>query len=146
MAEYADELIEGRYDGEQVVCQLRTLSEVIRQHNVERIDLLKLDVEKSEWDVLAGIEPEDWQKIRQMAVEVHDLDGRLERMQQLLAEQGFVVEVEQEIGLVGTNIYSLYARRIEAEEEAVALSEVRNGNGTARLWRESVALGAEKRR
>ena len=144
VAEYADELIEGRYDGEQVVCQLRTLSEVIRQHNVERIDLLKLDVEKSEWDVLAGIEPEDWQKIRQMAVEVHDLDGRLERMQQLLAEQGFVVEVEQEIGLVGTNIYSLYARRKEAEEAAAAeLSEVRNGNGTARLWRESVARGIE---
>src|SRR6185503_10566749 len=104
-------------------------------------------VEKSEWDVLQGIEPEDWQKIRQVVVEVHDLDGRLERMQQLLAEQGFVVTVEQEAGLVGTNIYSLYARRIEAEEEAAAaLSEVRNGNGngTARLWRESVAIGVEE--
>ena len=140
VAEYADELIEGRYDGEQVVCQLRTLSEVIRQHNIERIDLLKLDVEKSEWDVLEGIEAADWQKIRQVVVEVHDLDGRLERMQQLLAEQGFVVEVEQDAGLVGTNIHSLYARRSEA---AVAdLSVERNGNGTSRLWRESLALGA----
>jgi FkbM family methyltransferase len=138
VAEYADELIEGRYKGEHVVCQLRTLSEVIRQHNIERIDLLKLDVEKSEWDVLQGIEPEDWQKIRQVVVEVHDLDGRLEQMQQLLAEQGFVVTVEQEVGLVGTNIHSLYARRREAEE-AAALSEVRSANGTARLRRESVA-------
>ncbi len=142
VAEYADELIEGRYEGEQVVCQLRTLSEVIRQHDIERIDLLKLDVEKSEWDVLKGIEPKDWQKIRQVVVEVHDLEGRLERMQQLLAEQGFVVEVEQEAGLVGTNIFSLYARRSEAAAE---LSEARsangNGNGTARLWRESVAFG-----
>ncbi len=145
VAEYADELIEGRYKGEQVVCQLRTLSEVIRQHNIERIDLLKLDVEKSEWDVLEGIEPKDWPKIRQVVVEVHDLDRRLERMQQLLAEQGFVVEVEQEAGLVGTNIYSLYARRREVEAAAAALSEVGDvsgGNGTARLWRESVALGA----
>ena len=83
--------------------------------------------------MLEGIDPEDWQKIRQVVVEVHDLDGRLERMQQLLAEQGFVVEVEQEVGLIGTNIYSLYARRIEAEEEAAAMSEVRK----------SVVLGAE---
>jgi len=45
--------------------------------------------------------------------------------------------VEQEVGLVGTNIYSLYARRREAAAE---LSEARNGNGTARL---SLAQGVE---
>ncbi len=141
VAEYAAQLAAGRYDGEEVECRLERLSEIIAEHNIERIDLLKLDVEKSEWDVLKGIEPKDWQKIRQVVVEVHDLDGRLERMQQLLAEQGFVVEVEQEVGLVGTNIYSLYARRSEAEA-AAELSEARsangNGNGTARL----LALGA----
>ncbi len=145
VAEYAAELASGRYEGEEVECRLERLSEIIAEHKIERIDLLKLDVEKSEWDVLEGIEAEDWPKIRQVVVEVHDLDGRLERMQQLLAEQGFVVEVEQEAGLVGTNIYSLYARRREAEAAAAELSEVGDvsgGNGTARLWRESVALGA----
>ena len=146
VAEYAAQLASGRYEGEAVECRLERLSEIIAEQQIERIDLLKLDVEKSEWDVLEGIEPDDWQKIRQVVVEVHDLDGRLERMQQLLAEQGFIVEVEQEVGLVGTNIYSLYARRREAagEAAAAALSEVRNGNGTARLWRESLALGVEE--
>src|SRR5262249_17035226 len=133
VAEYAAQLAAGRYEGEEVECRLERLSEIIAEQKIERIDLLKLDVEKREWDVLQEIDPGDWPKIREVVVEVHDLDGRLERMQQLLAEQGFVVEVEQEVGLVGTNIYSLYARRREAEEEAAALSEVRNGNGTARL-------------
>jgi amino acid adenylation domain-containing protein/FkbM family methyltransferase len=144
VAEYAAQLAAGRYEGEEVECRLERLSEIIAEQKIERIDLLKLDVEKSEWDVLEGIEAEDWKKIRQVVVEVHDLEGRLDRMQQLLAEQGFVVAVEQEAGLVGTNIYSLYARRIEAEEEVAELSEVRGANGTARLWREALALGAEE--
>jgi amino acid adenylation domain-containing protein/FkbM family methyltransferase len=145
VAEYAAQLAAGRYEGEEVECRLQRLSEIIAEQKIERIDLLKLDVEKSEWDVLEGIDAEDWNKIRQVVVEVHDLEGRLERMQQLLAEQGFVVEVEQEAGLVGTNIYSLYARRIEADEELAAdLSEVIGANGTARLWQESLARGAEQ--
>ncbi|HEU4833564.1 MAG TPA: amino acid adenylation domain-containing protein [Pyrinomonadaceae bacterium] len=140
VAEYAAQLAAGRYEGQEVECRLERLSEIIAEQKIERIDLLKLDVEKSEWDVLEGIDAEDWKKIRQVVVEVHDLDGRLERMQQLLAEHGFVVVVEQEAGLVGTNIYSLYARRIEADAEA-ELSELSSANGTARLWRESLAFG-----
>ena len=140
VAEYAAQLAAGRYEGEEVECRLERLSEIIAEQKIERIDLLKLDVEKSEWDVLEGIEPEDWKKIRQVVVEVHDSDGRLERMRQLLAEHGFVVEVEQELGLVGTDIYSLYARRIEAEEEAV--TELSGANEMSRLWRESLAHGA----
>ena len=48
---------------ERFACQLKTLSEVIRESQVERIDLLKVDVEKSELDVLAGIDEDDWPKI-----------------------------------------------------------------------------------
>ena len=40
--------------------QLTTLSDVLREENVTRIDLLKIDVEKSEMDVLLGIDEQDW--------------------------------------------------------------------------------------
>ncbi|NEQ63560.1 MAG: FkbM family methyltransferase, partial [Moorea sp. SIO4A1] len=59
---------------ERVTCQLKTVSEIIREHKLEQIDLLKIDVEKSELDVLLGIEAQDWQKIKQIVVEVHDLE------------------------------------------------------------------------
>lgn len=47
-----------------------TLTDVIRQHRIDRIDLLKIDVEESELDVLAGIADGDWSKIKQVVIEV----------------------------------------------------------------------------
>ncbi|MEM8968581.1 MAG: FkbM family methyltransferase, partial [Bacteroidota bacterium] len=47
----------------QVNCELKTVSEVIRENQVCKIDLLKVDVEGSELDVLRGIDQEDWGKI-----------------------------------------------------------------------------------
>ena len=53
------DLLAHRLRGEHVTCEVKTLSDVIREQAIERIDLLKVDVEKSEVDVLAGIHPED---------------------------------------------------------------------------------------
>jgi len=53
---------------------LRRLSDVIATEGVERIDLLKIDVQRAELDVLS-IESEDWAKIQQM-MEVHDVEGQ----------------------------------------------------------------------
>jgi phthiocerol/phenolphthiocerol synthesis type-I polyketide synthase E len=53
-----------------ISCQVRTISNVIRERGVQRIDLLKVDVEGAEMDALAGIEDEHWPLIRQLAVEV----------------------------------------------------------------------------
>jgi hypothetical protein len=41
-----DELLTERLSNETMTCQFRTLSEVMAQQGVERIDLLKIDVEK----------------------------------------------------------------------------------------------------
>ena len=120
VAEYADQLIEGRYKGEQVVCQLRTISEIIRQHNVERIDLLKLDVEKSELDVLNGIEKDDWEKVKQIVIEVHDIQGRLNLITSMLQSKGFDIVTEQDSALRGTGIYTLYAQKHEAQKKIPA--------------------------
>jgi FkbM family methyltransferase len=101
---------------EQVICQLRTLSDVWREHDIQKIDLLKVDVEKSELDVFLGIEEQDWQKIKQVVVEVHDADGRVEKITSLLENHGFnKVILEQEPMLKGSDIFSLYALRQKLE-------------------------------
>ena len=55
-------------------CRLRRLSDVMKEQGVERIDLLKIDVERAEEEVLGGIEDEDWEKIDQIVMEAHDED------------------------------------------------------------------------
>nr|WP_266889411.1 FkbM family methyltransferase [Trichormus azollae] len=77
---------------------------------MEQVDLLKVDVEKSELDVLLGIETEDWKKIKLVFVEVHDLDDRLDKISNSLKDQGFAnIKVEKEAILNRYNIFSLYA-------------------------------------
>ena len=54
-------------------CPLVTVSDVIDSHDLERVGLLKVDVERAELAVLRGIRPEHWRRIRQVVMEVHDL-------------------------------------------------------------------------
>jgi hypothetical protein len=58
-----NDIVKNSLAAEHFDCELRTLSDVIAEHRIERIDLLKVDVEKSELDVLEGIRAEDWPKI-----------------------------------------------------------------------------------
>ena len=113
-----DEFVEQYLQSETYACPLKTLSEVIREQQIECIDLLKLDVEKSELDVLEGIEEEDWGKIRQLVVEVHT-DELLARISELLRRRGFDFEVDksrfvEEQGQNVVRVHMLYARRPEA--------------------------------
>jgi FkbM family methyltransferase len=111
LLKYRDELLEQRFRSETFVCRLRTLSEVVAEENVDRIDLLKVDVQKSERDVLAGIAEQDWEKISQIVLEVHDLGGRLTEMASLLSTRGFAVSVEQDEMLRGSVLYNMYTIR-----------------------------------
>lgn len=74
---------------QQVECQLKTLSQIMREQNLQQIDLLKIDVEKAELDVLKGIDAADWAKIQAVVMEVHDIDSRVRFIRELLQRQGF---------------------------------------------------------
>jgi FkbM family methyltransferase len=75
-------------------CAIETLSEALAQSGEAGIDLLKIDVEGAEEDVVAGIDTGDWPRLRQLVVEVHDIDGRLDRMVRKLGAHGYAVRVE----------------------------------------------------
>lgn len=55
----------------QINCKFDTLSGVISQENIGTIDLLKLDAELADWEILNGVTAQDWQRIRQLSMEVH---------------------------------------------------------------------------
>ncbi len=130
---YADELLEGRFQKETYECQLRTISNVIREQGIECIDLLKIDAEKSELDVVHGIAEGDWEKIKQVVVEVQDCEGRLEKIEQLLKKNGFQVVVEQDAILRNTRLYNVYATRGDQRAEISELDEVRDRIEEGRL-------------
>jgi FkbM family methyltransferase len=97
--ELLDELLTDKFKSETFEVPLRTLSEIIKENHIKNIDLLKINVEKSEWDVLAGIAEEDWQKIHQIALEVHDIENRLGQVIALFEKQGYHIVVEQDWSL-----------------------------------------------
>jgi FkbM family methyltransferase len=107
--EQIDELLQERLINEQFTCQIKTISQVIHENEIEKIDLLKVYVEKSEVDVLNGINEEDWPKIQQVVVEVHDTHDRLKQITGLLKGHGFEVMIEQDTEMKKTNLYNLYA-------------------------------------
>ena len=96
----------------QVSCATTTLSSVIEEQRIERVDLLKIDAERAELDVLQGITAAHWPRIAQVVMEVHDLDGRLARVCNLLRDHGFDhLVVEQSAGLRPFGVHQLWARR-----------------------------------
>jgi FkbM family methyltransferase len=130
--EFIHRLLEVRFKQEIYDCEVRTLSDVIEECGVEQIDLLKVDVEKSELEVLLGVRADDWPKIRQAVIEVHDIDGRLDFIRSLLLSRGFNVHCEQEPDLSDSGIFTVYATRPgEARAKPVAQSRQEAGLGNA---------------
>lgn len=107
----ADDLLEQRFKSQTFECHLQQLSEIIRAHGVAQIDLLKIDAQKSELDALLGVDGDDWERIRQVVVEVHNISGRLDQITTLLRERGFKITVEQDEMYKGSVMFNLYATK-----------------------------------
>ncbi|MHB8419034.1 MAG: FkbM family methyltransferase [Myxococcales bacterium] len=73
---------------EEVKVRLETLEAVLQGAGVETVDLLKIDVEGHELEVLRGLGPDGWRKVRQVVVETHDRDGRQKAIEALLERNG----------------------------------------------------------
>ena len=105
----ADARVQG-LRAEVIECELRRLSDERRRLGVEHIDLLKVDVEGSELDVLAGIDDGDWPRIGQLVVEVHE-DEDVAVIGELLSDRDYELAWEsgEEIRVPGARL--LFARR-----------------------------------
>ena len=118
LIEQADNILDQRFLPQTFSAQLRTLSSVIEQEQIECIDLLKINVEKSELDVLTGIKEGDWKKIRQIVLEV-DVRENLDTILSLLKSHGYDFVVEQDVLLTNTDLCYVYAIRPSTERKLI---------------------------
>jgi amino acid adenylation domain-containing protein/FkbM family methyltransferase len=108
------DVLDQRLASEVFTCELKRLSDVMRAEGVSHIDLLKIDVEKSERDVFAGVDAEHWRCIRQVVAEVHDVDDNLAWVVGLLERHGFDVAVDQDTSIAAAGMHNVYAKRADA--------------------------------
>jgi FkbM family methyltransferase len=85
----ADQIAKHYLKQETVRCELWSLADFLRGHDIDEIDLLKLDAEHSEQLILAGLGDKDWAKIRQAVVEVHGGDAATQGIVDLFSSRGF---------------------------------------------------------
>jgi FkbM family methyltransferase len=74
-----------------------TLHNIVVENSIQRIDLLKVDVEGAEYDILFGCPAKTLAKVQRIVMEYHEFDGEKRRhldLIHLLEEHGFVVAVE----------------------------------------------------
>lgn len=115
LLDHIDELLQGRFEGELVQVPSRPLGAVLRELAVDRVDLLKVDVQRAERDVLLGL-GDGLAKVNQLVVEVHDAPGtpthgRLDELCDLLEGHGFELAVDQDPMLQGTDRFVVSAWR-----------------------------------
>jgi len=91
-------------------CESTTISMMIKENKIPRIDLLKIDVEGHEWQVLQGIEINDWHKIMDLRIEVHSTT-LLHEIISLLTDKNYHINVESDKNLANANIYNLIATK-----------------------------------
>jgi amino acid adenylation domain-containing protein/FkbM family methyltransferase len=129
LLEQADGILNERFSPTTLPVRSRTLSAVMEEEGVECIDLLKINAEKSELDVLNGINDVDWKKIKQIVLEV-DVQENLRAILSLLERQGYDFIVEQDALLENTQLRYVYAirpsegRRLERNAERAEIEPI----------------------
>lgn len=102
--------VEGLFKIEKVSCPIDTVSRELAAHKVAHIDLLKIDTEGAEKEVLAGIAPEDWPKIRQLLVEVHLGEDETHVIERQLQALGYRTSIgAHPLAQGGVPVFHIYA-------------------------------------
>jgi len=109
---FVDELTANRLRRATQECRLTSVSDIIRDNQIDKIDLLKIDAEKSEWEIVQGIAEHDWPKIDQLVIEIHDRTREMvQRIEHLLIAKGYRCAVDEERLLEDSGLFNLYATR-----------------------------------
>ena len=79
----------------EISVNITTLSNIIDQYNINKIDLLKIDVEGNELNVIKGIRPEHFNKIKYMIIEIENYrEGNRDEILSILNKYGFKIDNE----------------------------------------------------
>lgn len=106
-AGFVDELLRS----EIVSATVDTLARQVRQHGIDRIELLKIDTEGGERDVLDGIGPL-WPRIRQLMIEVHGGSDERDAIAAELGTRSYRVSADTHPMAEGAApVFHLYAHR-----------------------------------
>lgn len=108
--EEVQQILDERFAARTFDIPIRTLSSVIDEERVDRIDLLKINVEKAEFDVLRGIRPEHWPRIGQVVIKV-DRPETIGNIVSLLESHGLECAIDQDAVMTGTRVRTVYAVR-----------------------------------
>ena len=95
----------------KINCTVKPLSIVIDSLSIEKIDLLKIDCEGNEQKVIDGIEKNNWDIIKQLIIEINDIEGRLDYIKSKLIKLGYTTRIIQEASLKNTKLYNLFAKK-----------------------------------
>lgn len=85
---FSEEENEFLYDQFTLSIRMTTLSSLINANSIDRIDLLKVDAEGCEIDILNALEPQHWELIQQIAMEVHDQEQNLPKVIEIIETNG----------------------------------------------------------
>jgi len=77
------------FKSKKVRCKLDTISNIIMDNDVDKIDLLKVDAEGNEDKIFEGIDEKSWQKIRQIVLEAHCNTKEAQKYGKLFESKGF---------------------------------------------------------
>lgn len=145
-----DQVLAHRLHGHTVPCRVRPLSAVMAEAGLSRVDLLKIDVERAELEVLAGIAEADWPRIGQIVMEVHEQGDRLERVVGLIRSHGLWVSIRRDDGLAGAGLCNLFAQspdwRASTSAADLSVTELeRLARGPLETWPTPEAILREAR-
>ncbi len=91
------------------------LTDYLAEKEITEVHLLKIDVEGHEFQVLQGLAPTDWSKIRQIALEGH---GNTEPVTRMLRNNGFsTITVGPHLGLTEHDNFEVFAFCADAWEK-----------------------------
>ena len=105
---FGEEKTKWFFEWEKRIVPVRTLSSIIKANQITSVDFLKIDVEGEELAVLQGIDAEQYDFIKQIAIEVHN-EQIMRKVLQQLNEMGFKVVSDTGIAsMVGTaNVFAI---------------------------------------
>lgn len=114
-----------------------TLKQILTQNNLEKVDLIKIDIEGMEYELIGHMEDDVFDKVNSFIIEYHDVESMdkstgVKTLSEKLKEKGYSVKF-------GDNIFKncsfLYACK-DVKANSLTLTEIQNINNfhTDKLW------------